>query len=98
MPARIEGGSPRVAVVASLALPPMSVAPIAMTALEPQVTPDLAATDIANKAAPNESDWAGDDGPRDSADGRMRHPPGCGRRRGRGNSGHNEDKSTTRSH
>ena len=70
-----------------------------MTALNSQITPDLAATDIANKAAPDETDRASDDAPRDRAYGRVRHPPGCACSRGRGgNSGHDEGKSTKRSH
>jgi hypothetical protein len=70
-----------------------------MTALEAQIAPDLAATDVADDAAPDEADRAGDEDSRDGTYGRVSHPPCCARSRGRGdNSGSDEGKSTKRSH
>ena len=70
-----------------------------MTTLNAQITPDLTATDIANEAAPDETDRASDEAARYSTHSRVRRPAGRVRNRGRGNDcSCDESKSTKRSH
>ena len=56
------------------ATPGASIAPVTMTALDTQITPDLGPGDKADKSAPNEADRAGRNRPSDSSYGGVRNP------------------------
>ena len=58
------------------------VAPVAIAALNPQITTNLAATDITDQAAAHEADWASDDGSRHGSHGGVSRPVSGARGRG----------------
>lgn len=75
------------------------MAAITVTALEAQVAPNLPAADVADDAASDKTDRAGDKAACNRTDSRMRRAAGCVRSRTRcDDSGCGKGKSTKRSH